>query len=100
MKDVDRLDLLEQELGFVLKSEQREALELLLRGKDVLCVLPTGIDKSFIYQMFVHAKSSSTADRHCYLALCKKGGSVGNTRLLPHAKLLLVPMNCFSSVAE
>ena len=27
--------------------------------------------------------------------LAKKGGSVGNTRLLPHAKMLLVPMNCF-----
>ena len=26
---------------------------------------------------------------------CKKGGSVENTRLLPHAKMLLVPMNCF-----
>ena len=39
MKDVDCLDLLAQELGFVLKSEQREALELLLRGKDVFCVL-------------------------------------------------------------
>ena len=32
MTDVDRLDLLAQELGFVLKSKQREALELLLRG--------------------------------------------------------------------
>ena len=41
-----------QELGFVLKSEQREALELLLRGKDVFCVLPTGFDKSFIYQIW------------------------------------------------
>ena len=45
-----------QELGFVLKSEQREALEFLLRGKDVFCVLRTGFDKSLIYQMFVHAK--------------------------------------------
>ena len=27
--------------------------------------------------------------------LAKKGGSVGNTRLLPHAKILLIPMNCF-----
>ncbi|CAH3147781.1 unnamed protein product [Porites lobata] len=67
-----------QELGFVLKSEQREALELLLRGKDVFCVLPTGFDKSLIYRMFVHAKSSSR-----------------NTRLLPHANMPLVPMNCF-----
>ena len=28
--------------------------------------------------------------------LAKKGGSVGNTRpSLPHAKMLLVPLNCF-----
>ena len=27
--------------------------------------------------------------------LAKKGRSVGNTRLSPHAKMLLVPMNCF-----
>ena len=40
-------------------------------------------------------KFCSTADRHCYLAWLKKGGSVGNTRLSPHAKMLLVPMNCF-----
>ena len=31
----DCLNLFTQELGFVLKSEQREALESLLRGKDV-----------------------------------------------------------------
>ena len=67
-----------QELGFVLKSEQREALELLLRGKDVFCVLPTGFDKSLIYQMFVHAKSSSSSVQrptviNCYLACAKKG---------------------------
>ena len=33
MTDVDCLDLLAQELGFVLKSEQRKALELLLRER-------------------------------------------------------------------
>ena len=27
--------------------------------------------------------------------LAKKEGSVGNTRLLPHAKMLLIPMNSF-----
>ena len=48
-------------LELVLKSEKREALELLLRGKDVFCVLPAGFDKSLIYQMFVHAKSSSSS---------------------------------------
>ena len=60
MTDVDFLDLLAHELGFALKSEEREALELLLRGKDVFCVLPTGFGKSLIYQMFVKAKSSSS----------------------------------------
>ena len=40
---IDCLDLLAQELGFVLKSKQREALEMLLRGKDVFCVLPTAL---------------------------------------------------------
>ncbi|CAH3153336.1 unnamed protein product [Porites lobata] len=79
-----------QELGFVLKSEQREALELLLRGKDVFCVLPTGFDKSLIYQMFVHAKSSSSSVQRPTVIR-----SVGNTRLLPHANMPLVPMNCF-----
>ena len=27
--------------------------------------------------------------------LAKKAGSVGNTRLLPHVNMPLVPMNCF-----
>ena len=60
MTYVDCLDLHTQELRFVLKSEQREALELLLRGKDVFRALPTGFYKSLIYQMFVHEKSSSS----------------------------------------
>ena len=62
MMDVDRQDLLAEELRFVLKSEQRETLELLAQGKkNVFCVLPTGFGKSLIHQMFVHAKSSSSS---------------------------------------
>ena len=38
-------------------------------------------------------KFCGTADSHS--RLCKKGGSVENTRLLAHAKMMLVPMNCF-----
>ena len=66
MTDVDRLDLVAQELGFVLKSEEREALEL----------LPTGFNKSLIYQMFFHAKSSSSSVQRptvVVLACIKKG---------------------------
>ena len=60
MTNVDRLDLLAR-IGICFKMEQREALELLLRGKDIFFVLPRGFDKSLIYQMFVHAKSSSSS---------------------------------------
>ena len=87
-----------QELGFVWKSEQREALELLLRGKDVFRVLPTGFDKSLIYQMWFTQRVRQVLfnGRPSLLScLAKKGGSVGNTRLSPDAKMLLVPMNCF-----
>ena len=51
------LDALASELGFVLKPEQKNAVESLLRGKDVFGVLPTGFGKSLIYQLFVLAKS-------------------------------------------
>ena len=94
MTDVDCLDLLAQELGFVLKSEQRKALELLLRGKDVFCVLPTAL---FIRCLFMQRVLQVPCNGRPSLLsrLAKKAGSVGNTRLLPHANMPLVPMNCF-----
>ena len=58
MNDVD-LDGLASDLGFVLKEEQKEAVESLLRGKDVFGVLPTGFGKSLIFQLFVLTKNSS-----------------------------------------
>ena len=79
--------------------DRREALELLLKGKDVFCVLPTGFNKSLIYRMFVHAERVLQVPcngRPSLLSrLAKKARSVGNTRLLPHANTPLVPMNCF-----
>ena len=94
MTDVDCLDLLAQELGFVLKSEQKEALEMLLRGKDVFCVLPTAL---FIRCLFMQRVLQVPCNGRPSLLsrLAKKAGSVGNTRLLPHANMPLVPMNCF-----
>ena len=87
-----------QELGFVLKSEQREALELLLRGKDVFCVLPTGLTKALFIRCFFMQRVLQVPcnGRQSLLSrLAKKAGSVANTRLLPHANMPLVPMNCF-----
>ena len=87
MTDVNCLDLLAQELGFVLKLEQREALELLLRGKDVFCVLPTAL---FIRCLFMQRVQVPCNGRKSLLSrLCKKKGSVDNTRLLPLAKIIV-----------
>ena len=92
MTDVDVWICL-QELGFVLKSEQSEALELLLKGKDIFSVPPTGFDKSLIYQMFVHAKSSSSSVQWPTVIVILPGEKKGIGRT--HAKMLLVPMNQF-----
>lgn len=35
-----------------LKHEQKEAVDSLLQGRDVLAVMPTGYGKSFIFQLF------------------------------------------------
>ena len=88
MTDVDCVDLLAQELGFVLKSEQREALEMLLRGKDVFYVLTTAL---FIRCLFMQRVLQVPCNgRQSLLSrLCKKGRSVENTRLLPHAKVIV-----------
>ena len=40
-------------LSWVLKVDQRDAVSSLLDGHDVLSVLPTGIGKSLIFQVFV-----------------------------------------------
>ena len=65
MNDVD-LDGLASDLGFVLKAEQKEAVEKLLRGKDVFDVLPTSFGKSLIFQLFVLAKNSAFISPECF----------------------------------
>ena len=50
MVDVD-LDALASDLGFVLKSEQKEAVDSLLKGRDVFGVLPTSFGKNLIFLM-------------------------------------------------
>ena len=71
MTDVACLDLLAQELGFVLKSKQREALEVLLRERmfSVSYQQPYLSDVCSCKEFF---KFRATADSHCYLAWVKK----------------------------
>ena len=42
-----------------LKAEQREALESLISGRDVIAILPTGFGKSLIFQLFCEVKLAS-----------------------------------------
>ena len=49
------------DLGFVLKVEQKEDVESLLRGKEVFGVLPAGFRKSLIFQLFVLSKKELPA---------------------------------------
>ena len=42
-----------------LKLEQKQALEELLSGKDVLAILPMRFGKSLIYQVYCHARTST-----------------------------------------
>lgn len=42
-----------------LESEQTKDLETLIAGTDVLTVLPTGFEKSVVYQVFCFAKIST-----------------------------------------
>jgi len=44
------------DLGFVFKSEQKEAVEPLLKGRDVFGVLSKVFGKSLIFQLFVLVK--------------------------------------------
>ncbi len=52
------LDALANDLGFVLKSDQKEAV--LSKRRDVFAVLSKAFGKSRIFQLFVLAKSSSS----------------------------------------
>ena len=63
-KDIDAVSVsLESQIlvGFVLKAEQKEAVESLLRGKDVFGVLPTGFRKSLIFELLVLAKNRASS---------------------------------------
>ena len=40
-------------LNFALRKEQQEALKSLFLGKDVVAILPTGFEKSLIFQLLI-----------------------------------------------
>ena len=57
--------------GVKLKDEQFRAVESVLRGKDVLAVLPTGFGKSLMYEILPDVFDYMLANSH--LSKGKKG---------------------------
>ena len=53
-----------------LKLEQGAAIKSLVRGQDVLAILPTGFGKSAIYQILLGVKEKMSRDCACVLVIC------------------------------
>ena len=53
-----------------LRLEQRQAVEALLQGRDVLAVLPTGYGKSLIFQVYVAASALKVKEHQTVLVVC------------------------------
>ena len=65
-------EFLSNHLKFSLepKPEQRNAVHSLLKGEDVLAVLPTGYGKSLIFQLFVVAATIERNEQQTVLVVC------------------------------
>ena len=48
-----------------LRPEQRQAVEALLQGRDILAILPTGYGKSMIFQVYVAAAALKVHGNVC-----------------------------------
>ena len=53
-----------------LRPEQRQAVEALLQGKDVLAILQTGHGKSMIFQVYVAANALKMKEHQTVLVVC------------------------------
>ena len=62
--------LSEFNMSRALKSGQKEAISILVSGKDLLAMLPTGFWKSLIFQVLVPIKEivTGTFERSCSLS--------------------------------
>ena len=98
MTDGDCLDLLAQELGFVLKRS-RGKLWSCCSGERMFSVsYQQDLAKALFIRCLVMEKVLQVpcnGQPSLLSRMCIKGGSVANTRLSSHAKMLLVPVNFF-----
>ena len=53
-----------------LRPEQRQAVEGLLQGRDILAILPTGFGKSMIFQVYVAVAALKVKEHQTVLVVC------------------------------
>ena len=67
-----------------LRPEQRQAVEALLQGKDVLAISQTGYGKSMIFQVYVAGAALKVKDHETVLAVCPSGYIISLHPPTPH----------------
>ena len=70
--------------SLTLRPEQRQALEALLQGKDVLAILQTGYGKSMIFQVYVAGAALKLKEHQRLLVVCPLGCIISLHLPTPH----------------
>ncbi|XP_015767785.1 PREDICTED: tetratricopeptide repeat protein 28-like [Acropora digitifera] len=69
-----------------LTPEQRQAVEALLQGKDVLAILQTGYGKSMIFQVYVAEAALKKKEHQTVLVVCPLGCIISPHPPTPHER--------------
>ena len=72
--------------SLTLRPEQRQALEALLQGKDVLAILQTGYGKSMIFQVYVAGAALKVKEHQTVLVVCPLRWTISPHPPTPHEK--------------
>ena len=72
--------------SLTLRPEQRQALEALLQGKDVLAILQTGYGKSMIFQVYVAGAALKVKEHQTVLVVCPLGCIISLDPPTPHER--------------
>ena len=67
-----------------LRPEQRQAVEALLQGKDVLAISQTGYGKSIIFQVYVAGAALKVKKHQTVLVVCHLGCIISPYPPTPH----------------
>ena len=75
-----------------LRPEQRQVVEALLQGKDVLAILQTGYGKSMILQVYVAGAALKVKEHQTVLVVCPLGCIISPHPPTPHQRASLQAM--------